>query len=260
MIQKVDNRKKTIFIWIFGVVLVMLLFPPWIDSRLAGKQTIRDNIGYSFILDQPNGKNVSIDWSKLIIQFAVVACVTGIAIFSNIHLAKIGIAAKWLMAFASFLFIVVWLFHYFTEVRPYKQVKMSIKYEPDKCSIEYPMLVTTNNNGSKTVSKISFEIAVRIPGHSNNLVPLNVPMANPDKKFITDYSTDIIVMSGTSSTTCYRHPFKTFTEITALPEFSSASTERQQKVISLAMEDMGAKGYTPEELSYSIEREEVILQ
>ena len=82
------------------------------------------------------------------------------------------------------------------------RVQVSIKYDTEKCSAEFPLLVVIQNTGNKTVNKVSWNFAAYKPGYSSNVVSYGTSSSSWD----TPYSTDKILKKGEVNRLCYRVP------------------------------------------------------
>lgn len=80
------------------------------------------------------------------------------------------------------------------------KVVMTVKYNIAACSEEYPLLVLIENNSSKTVNSIDFNIAVHRKGYSSDLADWG------------NYDSDKIIPSGQSFGNCWRYKLKSENE------------------------------------------------
>jgi len=81
------NRKQKAFLWLGIVAFVLMgLFPPWFYSINVQGLKSRTNVSYKSILSTPEAKGegrfqeligANIDFSRLIVQWAMVAVITG---------------------------------------------------------------------------------------------------------------------------------------------------------------------------------------
>ena len=78
----------------------------------------------------------------------------------------------------------------------FNAVETSIKYDPYKCSPEYPLLISIKNGTNKTVHKVTLNISVFKSGYSENIAD----------KVYSYFETDKITEKGEVSVMCYNIP------------------------------------------------------
>jgi len=86
-----NKKQKWTIIAGLGVIVTMLMIPPWKGTRSVEKSGLLGLIGmseertvalgYSPIFDPPSNSNAEIDGSRLVVQLIVVAIASGVAFF-----------------------------------------------------------------------------------------------------------------------------------------------------------------------------------
>ena len=79
-----ENRRKIIISIALVVIILMGLFPPWVEKLKTKDLQLERPLGYGFISSPPETDHpysLSIDFSRLFLQWAVVILVTGLCIF-----------------------------------------------------------------------------------------------------------------------------------------------------------------------------------
>ena len=75
-----------------------------------------------------------------------------------------------------------------------EQVVVTVVYDEEKCSKDYPLVVNIHNRSNKTVTKVEWYFHAYRPGFSSNLAGYQT------------YSSDKILNPGQSWFSCYRLP------------------------------------------------------
>ncbi len=75
-----------------------------------------------------------------------------------------------------------------------EQVVVTVVYDEEKCSRDYPLAVFIRNTSNKTVTKVEWHLNAYRPGFSSNLAGYE------------SYSSDKILKPGESWSVCYRLP------------------------------------------------------
>ena len=76
-----------------------------------------------------------------------------------------------------------------------KKVNISVFYNPERCSKEYPMGVLIENGGDRTIHDTSFDISIKREGHSSKLT-----------SYVPSYTTDKIIKPGEKYGACWTYP------------------------------------------------------
>ncbi|MHB8988347.1 MAG: hypothetical protein ACYC6S_06150 [Desulfobulbia bacterium] len=200
----IDERKKKIATLLLIVVVIMLLFPPWIytwKGKGSGRQSVKDNAGYSFVITPPSEDMHSgpeIDWGRLAIQIAIATCAASVIAISGLSISKktlkiIGVTSGGVV---TVLLSIYW-YDYNKNILPRKQVIIGVSYDTEGCSAKYPMLVLITNNSSRVVEKVDFDISIKIPERSTDLVQHGL---------FPKYSTDQIIPPRKTWGECWSYP------------------------------------------------------
>lgn len=86
------------------------------------------------------------------------------------------------------------------------KVEMSVTYDIENCTEEFPLIVVIKNNSDRTINSIDFGIEIRRKGHSKNI-------AN-----YLSYDTDKIIKSGLVGISCWRYTLKSGNKKYDIPE------------------------------------------
>lgn len=76
-----------------------------------------------------------------------------------------------------------------------EKIVVTVSYDKIKCSVEYPLFISVNNNSNKTISKVTWHVDSYQPGYSTNLAGYN-----------NDYYCDKILKPGERWTLCFTVP------------------------------------------------------
>lgn len=80
-------------------------------------------------------------------------------------------------------------------------VVISVAYDTNACSEEYPLHVSVRNGSKKVVNKVSWNIGAYRQGYSNNVVDYGY-----SGEYGTPYSSDKIISPGQGYGLCYKAP------------------------------------------------------
>lgn len=86
---------------------------------------------------------------------------------------------------------------YYTNTLPTEKVLVDVGYASKACNEKLPLAVFITNGSSKTVSLVNFDISVKIPGRSTDLVQHQYPPA---------YKSDRLIKPGETSGDCWSLP------------------------------------------------------
>lgn len=78
-----------------------------------------------------------------------------------------------------------------------EQVVVTVVYDEEKCSKDYPLVVYIHNRSNQIVTKVGWDLHAYRPGFSSNL-----------SEYPNNYSSDKILKPGESWFSCYRLPEK----------------------------------------------------
>ncbi len=80
-----ENRRKIIISISLVVIILMGLFPPWVEKLKTKDLQLERPLGYGFILSPPEPSNsnfsISIDFSRLFLQWVILILITGLCIY-----------------------------------------------------------------------------------------------------------------------------------------------------------------------------------
>jgi hypothetical protein len=78
-----------------------------------------------------------------------------------------------------------------------KNVNITVSYSLSDCNPGFPLLVTIKNNSNKTITKVSWEVNIYIPGFSKDI-----------SGYDNRYDSDKILRPGEIWLSCYKLPSK----------------------------------------------------
>lgn len=99
----------------------------------------------------------------------------------------------------------IYLYLYVDENNRKKQIEavsISVAFNAEACSEEYPIAVNFKNGSKKTVEKIRWNIGAYRPGYSDNIVNYGTYSG----EYSTPYETDRILSPGQTFGLCYKAP------------------------------------------------------
>lgn len=189
------------------LIVAMMIFPP----ERGG--------GYGLIWVISPG----IDVSRLLVQIAVVGCLAVVMSFVTIRVAKVaGIVVVGLAVLAA----TVAGYAYFTEEYPRRLVSAQISFDPERCSAEYPFVVTVTNRNARSVAKVEFLVEAYVQGRNTEMLGLGRGQS---------YMWDWTIAPKSQESRCWAWPESSRLKITsgALndPEFLQLEPERKLQVL-----------------------------